>query len=282
MSNDGYSDADEGDFCYIGFPWGSPSLTQQLDWTDAYYYEWIYEFFHNALNNDVTVNTALDDASLECFNSDFNTSTLHTGFTAYWAGFDLGYDCTMAVYGNGNIKLYQPELTVNTNPEISAQVYIDNQYMGLSGQGFQVNPGTHTIRVTEPTGYSFKNFTWTGGSTTNNPMTLNVSSDMTITAYYNELEYSLTVLAYNQYEQQGYVPLYIDDEYVGITGYAYAVAEGNHKIYVESPLWEAQYPFILHVFDHYTYDSTTNYSNPITLPITDDKTVTAYYITYTL
>ena len=35
------------------------------------------------------------------------------------------------------------------------------------------------------------------------------------------------MLAINQYSQPGYVPLYIDDEYVGLTGETYTVFEGK-------------------------------------------------------
>ena len=86
----------------------------------------------------------------------------------------------------------------------------------------------------------------------------------------------LTVLAYNQYGQPGNVPLYIDGNYVGTTGYAYAVTRGVHQIRVESPLYDGGY----HIFDHYYYDGTTNYNNPMSLGITSDKTVTAYYYSY--
>ena len=87
----------------------------------------------------------------------------------------------------------------------------------------------------------------------------------------------LTVYAYNQYYYPGYVPLYIDGEYVGTTGYSYPVTAGTHTIYVESPLFDG---YGWHVFDYYYYDYIYNYNNPVTLSITSDKTVEAWYWSY--
>ena len=84
------------------------------------------------------------------------------------------------------------------------------------------------------------------------------------------------MLAINQYSEPGYVPLYIDSEYVGTTGYTYTVFEGNHLIGVESPLYGGGY----HVFACYYYDGGYNYDNPMTLSVTEDKTVYACYYTY--
>jgi hypothetical protein len=87
----------------------------------------------------------------------------------------------------------------------------------------------------------------------------------------------LTVLAYNQYGS-GYVPLFIDDVYVGTTGYTYTVTAGNHEIYVASPLTD--YYTYYHEFQYYYYDGTYNYNNPMTLSVTQTKQVTAYYYSY--
>ena len=62
----------------------------------------------------------------------------------------------------------------------------------------------------------------------------------------------------------------------GTTGYTYTVTKGNHQIGVESPLYGGGY----HVFYCYYYDGIYNYSNPMTLSVTEDKTVTACYYTY--
>jgi len=286
LSTDGYHDPDNGIQCFISFEDASPTLTNSsFRYTTVEGKEFIKKFYYYALIQNYSVNDALDSASGDLFGSAFDDCPLGEGFETWWPynyGFGMGpdwYEGRMRVYGNGDIYLYQVSLTVDADPEFEEEVYIDGQYTGTTGQSFYVNAGSHELEVSVPDGYGFVNHTYSAGSSTNNPAVLSVSSDMTVTAYYNEV-HSLTVLAYNQYEQEGYVPLYIDDEYIGTTGYAYTVEEGYHKIYVESPLWD--YPYYAHAFEYYTYDSTTNYSNPITLPITDDKTVTAHYITVPL
>ncbi len=102
-------------------------------------------------------------------------------------------------------------------------------------------------------------------------------------SYYNVYVYtpgvtyhSLTTNAINNYGQPGNVPLYIDGEYVGTTGYTYSVTEGNHQIGVASPIYDGHY----HVFYCYYYDGNYNYNNPMTLSVTKDKTITACYYTY--
>jgi hypothetical protein len=85
------------------------------------------------------------------------------------------------------------------------------------------------------------------------------------------------MLAVNQYSQPGYVPLYIDDHYVGTTGYTYTVTEGEHKIEVESPVYGGG---SYSVFVAYYYDGDYDEDNPTTLSVTEDKTVYACYWTY--
>ena len=84
---------------------------------------------------------------------------------------------------------------------------------------------------------------------------------------------SLTVNTYSlQYGALSGVPVWVDDEYVGTTPYSGYVSPGSHKIEVPNDLY-------VHVFQYYYYGSY-NYNNPITLSITSDKTVNAYYYSY--
>jgi len=85
------------------------------------------------------------------------------------------------------------------------------------------------------------------------------------------------VYAYNQYGYPGYVPLYIDGNYVGTTGSAYTALLGIRQIYVESPLYDGYYH---HVFDHYMCGGYPCSVNPMTILLTGDATITAYYHTY--
>lgn len=107
MSNDGYSYPDDGSQCYIGFPWGSASLSQQIPLDSGPYYKWwVIQFFHYALYCDVTVNMALDFASMAFWgaNNWFGVSPLQN-FAASWSGLGNFTASRMAVYGNGRIHL---------------------------------------------------------------------------------------------------------------------------------------------------------------------------------
>ncbi len=80
----------------------------------------------------------------------------------------------------------------------------------------------------------------------------------------------LTVLTSNEYGYQLHAPLYIDGIYVGTTENTYTVSSGNHQIYVQFAPGYIE-------FLYYYYSGTYNYNNPMTLSITSDKTVTAYW-----
>lgn len=201
---------------------------------------------------------------------------------------------TLAVYGNGNIHLknFQPSHMV-TLPDVGGPT---TGYAGVSYQfsARSIDSHDHNIRYrfdwgdgspyTETGWYSngataYASHSWnsnglysvrvqvrcpnTGWSSWSNPYYVNIGY----------LTAQLTVYAYNQYGYPGYVPLYIDGNYVGTTGYAYTVLLGKRQIYVESPLSDA-------VFNHYVYDGYSYIDNPLTILVTGDKTLTAYYYTY--
>ncbi len=136
--------------------------------------------------------------------------------------------------------------------------------------------GTYAaVTAYENSSYDFSHWQLDYQYAGSNP-TINVSmtQDHILQAVFVQEPCDLTVNVLNQYSETGYVPLYIDDQYVGTTGYTYPVTAGNHKIYVESPFFGGS---AYHFFQHYYYDSTYNYDNPMTIPINQDKTITAYY-----
>jgi hypothetical protein len=365
MSDNGYDYPDSESFCYIGFPWGSPSLSQLVDpenHPSSYYCQWVERFFYYALANDWSVNYALDQASLYCFSDDFGGTALHNGFCPVWAEPWDDDDSTMVVYGNGNIHLYQPPTSIKvvaygwngqfyTNTD--TDVWIDGQYAGSTNYMYitkNVATGNHTVQVgsSAPGGpfRFFAGYPWyenpitvyvgsetqtqvecgyfpmlkldisagTGGTTnpsgtqyhqplnttyvtatadedhifdhwlldganegSNPTIEVYMDDDRTLQAVFRDKEHSLTVLAYNQY-QQGAVPYWVDDEYIGLTdGSSITVLDGNHKIEVDTPLY--QYPYV-HVFCYYeVFYGPTYYDNPVTLSITDDETIIAWYYT---
>jgi hypothetical protein len=198
MSADGYRYPDGNQNCYIGFDGGSAALQQPIGGTEWPYYYFIYHFFYWALTEDYTIHQALDQASKDAFQGkDFDQTLLYngTGFNSIWPMHPNGtwlYDTSfigyMKVYGNANLKLYQPLVTVNAydnyNNPVATQVYIDDTYTGWAGSSFRVTPGTHTFRVTSyPDAYH--SFSYFGGyQAGQNPITVSVSSDTTLWAYY--------------------------------------------------------------------------------------------------
>ena len=129
ISSDGYSDPDSGSQVYIGFTYGSASLSQMI-WAYPYYY-WVEEFFAEALNTQATmsVHQALDTASVLYYGVNFALSPLRIGFYPDWPMYNFTtYEWesgnqdpgTMAVYGNGDISIKNAQPTTHYVTGISA------------------------------------------------------------------------------------------------------------------------------------------------------------------
>jgi hypothetical protein len=297
MSDDGYGDPDVGSHVYIGFPYGSAALDQKIPYdTGSQYYIWILQFFYYALYHDYSVNYVLDivsDSRWGC--GTFDESPLHEGFTAVWPFYKYGkwgnwkgYGSTMAVYGNGNIHLkqFEPEVSkpsvsgptsgdINTLYEFSASS-TDSQGHNIRytfdwGDGTQNVTGWYSSGATAYASHSWsstgpfnvkvkaecENGAW---SIWSSPHTIEIGDIVTLTV--NAYSFQVGVL--------NGVPILIDDEYVGTTPYSDYVSAGSHKIEVPGIVY-------FFVFKYYYYDGIHNYNNPMTLSITSDKTVTAYY-----
>jgi len=131
MSDDGYGDPDNGNFCYMGFPWGSASLSQTINGVGPIYANWVEKFFWYALIGDRSINEALDEASQEIYNDDFGDIDLANSFGAIWPMWNTTYynqwdydpapNCKLVVYGNGDIHLYQ---------------YYVHEYLSATGYGY--------------------------------------------------------------------------------------------------------------------------------------------------
>lgn len=313
MSADGYNNPDSFPQCYIGFPFGSAALEQHIDYdqeygTGPYWYEWVTDFFYYALNYDISVKTALDYASHLTWACDnfLDSPLTGDGFTAVWptdingdGEFEVGPNqlgaySTLAVYGNGNIHLknFQPSDMV-TVPCVSGTTvgYASTSYPFSTSS---IDSHGHNIQY---------RFDWGDGSAYtetgwySNGATVNVSHSWSSNGLYSvrvqarcpntgwtswsDLHYvnigyltaQLTTYAYNQYGTPGYVPLFIDNNYVGTTGSAYTVLLGKRDIYVESPLYDGYY----HYFDRYVYNGYSYNENPLTILLTGANTLTAYY-----
>jgi hypothetical protein len=350
MSRNGYTHPDSGAYCYIGFPFGSASLSQQVDpdYPNKYYWMWVEDFFLYALSWDMSVIQALDHASYENFEWGFGDTALYKDFIAIWDPLPHYSGCKMVVYGNGDMHLYEyfvhspyedqgtygSGTVSNPNGFTGAQpngdythlraVGVYDQAMVVGSMGYTganeahghiyvrgYSAGGYTSRLRVYASY-YKDQGWqcvsdnivvSSGSGVHwidcgvwssnfRYISLVVyresAGDNSCDLYLDSVlvrpslpappsdDRQLTVLAQNQYGQPGYVPLYIDGQYVGTTGYTYTVTPENHQIYVASPLYGGGY----HVFQYYYYDGNYDDDNPTTLSVTSDKTVTAYYYSY--
>jgi hypothetical protein len=292
LSSNGYTNPDGEWQAYIGFSGASPIIsgyhqTFEEQMTEPLKY-FIERFYNYTLRTGYSVKNSLNYATLDFFDATFTSSILNTGYKAWWNETIRYKEGQMRVFGDGDIKPCQPLLTISARDDYDNQLYptfyIDGDPVGTGS--IRVAPGTYSFNVSDLSYYAFHhfNFEYYINSTHNayyRPVSQPISCDCVLTVYYNMTspppqEHDLTMLAINNYGQPGNVPLYIDGYYVGTTGYTYTVSEGNHQIYVESPIYDGHY----HVFACYYYNGIENYSNPMTLSVTEDKTVYACYYTY--
>jgi hypothetical protein len=288
ISDDGYRDPDYGPQVYIGFPDGSASLMQRIPYpsgTHNYKY-WVEWFFDYALDSKRSVNDALDEASLLTWSKSFEESPLQEGFSAYWWPLDPQPDCTMAVYGNGEIflKYYDPNYV--STPSVGGPT---SGYMGTAYEfsASSTGPYGHNIRymfdwgdgspytVTDwyPNGaIAHASHSWNSENEfdvkvkaeCDNGVWSGWSSPHTIVI--GDLP-TLTVTAFSgQYGELYGVPVWIDYEYAGTTPYSDYVSPGSYQIEVPDNLYFT-------AFICYNYGS----NNPLTLQITSDTNVIACY-----
>ena len=193
------------------------------------------------------------------------------GYPAYENPVEVNSATTLTAYYD-----YEPPnyyITVNANPAISANVYIDSVYVGTTGNSFEVTYGSHDVGVSETVGdYSFHNFG--GYSAYENPV--EVSSATTLTAYYdyNPSSYYITVNS-NPSISAG---VYIDSQYVGTTGNSFEVSYGSHDVSVADPVGD----YTFHYFGGYDeYENPVEVSSAVTLTAYYDSPPEGYYITVT-
>jgi hypothetical protein len=140
MSSNGYTHPDSGAHCYMGFTFGSAALCQQLDsaYPTVSYYLWLQDFLYYALNLDITINQALDRASQNRFNTAFSGTKLYSNFDSIWPGMGSFPNCKLAVYGNGNLRLYEYFVHspyVGSSSYLSGSVTTPNGFTGAQPDG---------------------------------------------------------------------------------------------------------------------------------------------------
>ncbi len=164
----------------------------------------------------------------------------------HWSTGSTDNPYTLTVTSDTTITAFFEELET-----YSLTLFADNPAMGnVTGGGFYVDGSSVTITAYPADGYRFDH--WSTGST-DNPYTLTVTSDTTITAFFVET-HTVNVLVDNP--ATGSVTgggVYDDGSSVTITAYP---ANGYR-------------------FDHWSTGST---DNPYTLTVTSDTTVIAYFV----
>jgi hypothetical protein len=267
LNYDGYDNPDSGQFCYIGFPYGSPSLSQVVDedHDEFLYFNWVWEFFDSALTSDMSIKQALDQASVECFEDIFGNTDLHNDFTAKWPTCPTPEipHCNMTVYGNSNIHLQYKTVVkaYETDNPIYTQVTVDGTLTRTTHLNFRLPPGTHTVEVPKyPDAYHvFSHFgDYPAGQ---NQITIEVTSDTLLWAYYDCIpQHRLTIA-------------------VG-TGGTTSPQPGDYWYPAGTPVQVTAYPDDGCHFVHWAVDGGDGYiseENPITVTMDSDHTLHAFF-----
>ena len=186
------------------------------------------------------------------------------------------------------------ELTVyardeNNNLLTNGDVYVDGYIAAEIGEPFHVVSSNWLGRLQaigvllDSADYTFDHFTVNGVSYGDNPVYLDITEDLTLTAYYEPtqpppVQHSVTVLAYFEYyggyDNGGYIEL--DGAGAGFAPNTFSVSEGTHQIKVN----DIDYYYFLAKCDWLTYNGNTVYGNEVTLAIDSDITITAHYVFY--
>ena len=202
MSLNGYAMPDSGAYCYISFHNASMELKNVGFSSGLKYANFVESFYSFLYNNHLSVNAALDAATLNMNDPNqqyFSETELYTG---YWGkGMSEQYDqwSSMRVFGNGNLVVSpvgDPNLVVIAlgwnggcwQWDVT-NVYIDEEWVGVTGAyGMFVLPltlstGYHTVMVNDSAyGGDFQCFG--GYNLGENSVTFYVPSELCLTAYY--------------------------------------------------------------------------------------------------
>jgi hypothetical protein len=302
MSTNAYYDPDSNAYCYIGFPYGSASLSQETPHAINPHYpyitfgDFVQDFFYAALPLHDTVDQALDYASYTCWNECYGASTLYTGFTAYWPGvkYPTQSGCTMAVYGNGNMYLYTGSPDYVSTPSISDNV----PSIGVAGTQY-----TFSASASDPMGYALTytfNYGDGTGWTTQTTHTYSSDGNYVVTAKATSstgvssqsqigvtIGNMLSVYAYDYFwaYMGSLCPMYptvtIDGTNHGTAPVSVAVTQGTHTVTLSSPISDPYYNPLGYTYavfyQMYDFQTGDDYGNGASIPVTSPSTLWAYY-----
>ena len=306
MSDDGYLLPDTHHFCYIGFPWGSASLEQKIpyDYGDHIYGDWVQEFFYYALYWDMSINEALDEASLYTWEVPFGDANcpLRNGFYARWYPSPVFETAgKMAVFGNGNIHLKQYEPDYVTTPAVNGPTAGDiSETRWFSA--CSLDPSGHNIRYTFDWGDETSTVTSYSSSATTVYESHSWSSgaiyDVQVRAECSNGEYSswssvhrinignqpeyywLSVRAYEGYYDEIEVEVGVDVDYesVGTTPVSVYKLEGGYYVGVPDYFWDSWLECYVY-FQYFSGDFGVCYDNPLYIEVGSETLVKATYAT---
>jgi hypothetical protein len=95
---------------------------------------------------------------------------------------------------------------------ITVSVFIDDVYAGNTPLMEKIAEGKHKLYVSAEPPYSFK---YWGDGVTDNPRTINITSDITLTAYFKYIAEGLAVDARDNLGLRVPAEIYVDGKYVG-------------------------------------------------------------------
>jgi hypothetical protein len=265
MSDDGYLRPDSGGQVYIGFQKGSASLEQKVPYDNGTYpyYYWVWSFFYFALNSDTTVNQALNSASNMIYGENFGSCPLQY-FESHWFGMNQSEAwkySKMAVYGDGDIKLYQPLVHFSAVCDDPGH---EGLYTPFTLDGFvevnsqdRLRSKTYTVSVNSLHNYQFDHFTFNG---VNYGSSIPLTCDGNLVAHYTwaPVYYNLTVSS---------------------TGYGYTIPTGTNSCLSFTTQTATAYPDAGYI--HYWIQDDIN--DPDFAPtkevlMDDEHTLQAYFV----
>jgi hypothetical protein len=213
MSSNGYVNPDNGGQCFIGFTGLSPIISGYhqtfANWSTDGCKDFIDDFYDFALNDHYSVNNALNLASWEFFTVTYTASPLYgedgTGYQSWyptWGNYSDGY---MRVFGDGNIYLYQQQVTLAADNShgggpLSANFRVDGCSVGSDSAYLPTRYQHLSVDNPNPSSYQF----WRFGEGTywQNPIYIYPSSGQTYSAHFTDqylLEINGSPLGYTNY-----------------------------------------------------------------------------------
>jgi hypothetical protein len=297
LSDDGYLHPDTDGQCYISFKNFSPQIgnesrTFQEQMTDPAKY-FIKYFYDHALRGNCSVGDALNLAAHDFFGDWYTSSILCNGYHAWWVGDERmvpPYDepgwveGKMRVFGDGNVCVFQPKITLTANHGLSPTFYVDGEPHS-TGDIYVWPTKVYTISVSDVPGYEFHHFSYNGVNS-GRPLGSVLYYSGTITAYYNPIQgdYEVSVGTWglvNDYPVYKLAPpLYIDGDLVGSARDTYQVSEGYHTFAVD-PVLPIAPPFAFWVFRFWKHNDHghiyTIYQPEFGFDVDEDTTLVAAY-----